>query len=80
MRRTLIVLIALAASAGTPGAEEDHSFWWRARAEAACITDVIRLCKSAMPHEDKVTDCMRDKKQQVSAGCAAFYPGGANAE
>ena len=78
--RTLIALAALAASTGSLRAEEEHSFWWRARAEAACITDVIRLCKSAMPHEDKVTDCMKDKKKQVSAGCAAFYPGGANAD
>ncbi len=78
--RVFIVLTVLAASAGSLSAAEEHGFWWRTRAQAACISDVIRLCKSAMPHEDKVTDCMKDKKQQVSAGCAAFYPGGSEAE
>lgn len=78
--RTLIVPTVLAASAGALRAEEEHSFWWRARAQAACMTDVFRLCRSAMPHEDKVTACMKDKKQQVSAECAAFYPGGSEAQ
>ncbi len=78
--RALIALVALTLSAGALKAEEEHSFWWRTRAEAACITDVVRLCRDAMPDEDKVTACMKDKKQQVSAGCAAFYPGGKNAD
>lgn len=78
--RTMIILTVLAASVGSSRADEEHSFWWRTKAEAACITDVLRLCKSAMPDEDKVTECMKGKKQQVSDRCASYYPGGANAE
>lgn len=78
--RTLIVVATLVASASAVQAAEEHSFWWRTKAEAACIADVIRFCKSAMPDEDKVKDCMKDKKQLVSARCASYYPGGENAE
>ena len=78
--RTSIVLVLLILSSAVSAAEQEHSFWWRTRAKAACITDVIRLCRGAMPDEDKVTDCMKSKKDQVSEGCASFYPGGANAD
>lgn len=79
MRRLLVVL-ALLASVGPVRAEEEHSFWWYTKAKVACIGDVLRLCKSAMPDADKVRDCMKDKKKLVSESCAEFYPGGSNAD
>ena len=79
MRRLLVVL-ALVTSAGTLRADEDHSFWWYTKAKIACIGDVLKLCKSAMPDAEKVRDCMKDKKKLVSDSCASFYPGGANAD
>lgn len=78
--RRLFVVLALLLSVGTLQAEEDHSFWWYTKAKIACIGDVLRLCKSAMPDADKVKDCMKDKKKVVSESCAEFYPGGQNAD
>ncbi len=43
------------------------------RQQAACYDDVQRLCGSAMPDVNKVTDCMKDKKPSVSAKCAAMW-------
>jgi hypothetical protein len=78
MRALLATTIVAVSVVGAQAA--DHSFWWRTKAEAACLSDVVRLCHSAMPDEDKVTACMETKKQQVSAGCASYYPGGENAD
>lgn len=44
------------------------------RQQAACYEDVMRLCNDAVPDIDRVTACMQDKRQLVSAPCAAFYP------
>ena len=44
------------------------------RQQAACYQDVMRLCSDAVPDIDRVTACMQDKRQLVSAPCAAFYP------
>ena len=41
--------------------------------QAACYPDINRLCKDALPDQDKVTACMKTKKSQVSAKCAKFY-------
>jgi hypothetical protein len=43
------------------------------RRQAACYNDVQRLCGNLMPDADKITVCMKDKKAQVSARCAAMY-------
>jgi hypothetical protein len=77
--RILIAALALTVSSGALRAEE-HSFWWYTKAKVACLPDVMRLCSSAMPDEDKVRDCMKTKQKLVSASCAEFYPGGKNAE
>jgi hypothetical protein len=80
MMRVVFVGLALVALAGPLRAEEEHSFWWYTKAKLACLPDVTRLCASALPSEDKVRDCMKDKKKLVSATCAEFYPGGKNAD
>lgn len=77
--KILIALVVMTTFAGTAKAEEEHSFWWYTKAKLACLPDVTRLCASAMPDEGKVRDCMKNKRQLVSARCAEFYPGGTNA-
>ena len=72
----LALLLPLAAPAR---ADEEHGFWWYQEAKLACMGDVMRLCRGFVPDEDKVRGCMKDKKTQVSEGCAAFYPGGSKA-
>lgn len=78
--RLLIAVAMLTLSAGTLRAEEEHSFWWYTKAKIACLPDATRLCASSMPDEAKVRTCMMGKRQQVSATCAEFFPGGKNAE
>lgn len=78
--RIAIAVLALTISAGTLRAEEEHSIWWYAKAKIACLPDAARLCASAMPDEDRVKECMKDKRKLVSASCAEFYPGGKNAD
>ena len=81
MIRTSILLsfVALLPLVGAARAEEEHGFWWYQEAKIACMGDVMRLCRSFVPDEDKVRACMKDKKAQVSESCAEFYPGGAKA-
>jgi hypothetical protein len=79
MMRTLLAVLALTLSAGTLKADDEHGFWWYQEAKIACMGDVMRLCRSFVPDEDKVRGCMKDKKAQVSESCAEFYPGGAKA-
>ncbi len=75
----LLPLALLLPLAGVARAEEEHGFWWYQEAKLACMGDVMRLCRGFVPDEDKVRACMKDKKTQVSEGCAAFYPGGSKA-
>ena len=41
--------------------------------QAACYPDVQRLCKDAIPNEDKITACMEDKKSAISKECTDAY-------
>jgi hypothetical protein len=41
--------------------------------QAACYADVNKLCKDAMPDEDKVTVCMKQHRAEVSETCKAAY-------
>lgn len=41
--------------------------------QAACYPDVNRLCKDALPDEDKVATCMKQHKAEVGAKCKAAY-------
>ena len=41
--------------------------------QAACYPDINRLCKDAMPDEDKVTACMKLHKAEVGEKCKAAY-------
>lgn len=76
----LVFALALVCAASAGRAEEEHSFWWYQEAKIACLGDVMKLCRSFVPHEDEVRNCMKTKKALVSAGCAEFYPGGKNAQ
>ena len=41
--------------------------------QAACYGDATRLCKDAIPDEDKIAACMKAKFKEVSAGCKKFF-------
>jgi hypothetical protein len=62
-----ITLLASVAMVPTTG------FAWKATAaqQAACMSDVFRLCASYVPNEDSVARCLASKKPQLSPGCLA---------
>ncbi|MDX7953868.1 hypothetical protein P7D22_22185 [Lichenihabitans sp. Uapishka_5] len=72
MRNGFRVLVLFSALAATPAFAPGPSL--QDRQQAACYDDVMRLCSAAVPDIDRVTACMQDKRSQVSAPCAAFYP------
>ena len=64
-------LIAVTISSSTHAATKAQTI--QDQQQAACYDDVQRLCGSALPDVDKVTDCMKDKRPQVSAKCSAMW-------
>ena len=41
--------------------------------QAACYNDVQKLCPGLIPDVDKVTQCMKSKRAEVSPECGAMY-------
>lgn len=41
--------------------------------QAACVKDVQKLCPGLIPDVDKVTECMKTKRAEVSPECGAMY-------
>lgn len=35
-----------------------------------CMTDAFKLCAKQIPDVDKVAQCMRDKRNELTPGCA----------
>ena len=48
----------------------------RAEAEHACYADVQALCSDAIPDEDKITNCMKGKRAQLSPACGKVFDRG----
>ncbi len=48
----------------------------RDREEKACQADAMKLCKDAVPDEDKVASCMGQHKAQLSVNCRIVYDRG----
>ena len=49
----------------------------RRAAMAACPGDVIRLCPTVMFDEEKIFDCMKANRTQLSPNCGAIFDKGA---
>ena len=64
---------ALLASLSTSALAATKQVTERDKQQAACATDVQKLCPDAMTDEAKATACMKDKKSQVSPECAKMY-------
>jgi hypothetical protein len=41
--------------------------------EVACTSDVMRLCKAAIPHETRIVACLEKNKRQLSQACARVF-------
>ena len=76
MLRILAVSALLFAAQASPMAlagEADISPALRARAEAACRDDAVRLCAEAIPDENAILACMRPKRALLSAPCRRAF-------
>lgn len=63
----LTVALTTAASAAMKGVT------LKDKQQAACYNDVQKLCPGLIPDVDKVTECMKSKRAQVSPECGAMY-------
>ena len=73
MRLGLIALSICALIGPTGAMAKTKPVSLRDQQQAACYDDVMKLCKDAVPDEDKVTACMQNKKSVVSPKCAAMW-------
>jgi hypothetical protein len=71
--RTLVGVALALSFSSTAMAANAKGPTLRDQQQAACADDAQKLCADAMPDEAKVTACMKTKKAQVSAKCAAMY-------
>jgi hypothetical protein len=47
----------------------------REEAEAACTSDVFRLCAGSIPNEGKIVACLKMNKSRLSQGCRKVFSG-----
>ena len=71
MRLTACTLFFWAIAATTPSYAQQHG--GSAEDQLACTPDVYRLCAGNIPDEDAITDCLRQHRPQLSAGCRAVF-------
>ena len=76
MSRVLTVTLALTivlVPAMALAAETDVSPALRAKAEALCRDDALRLCSDAIPDESAIIACMRPKRALLTTSCLKVF-------
>lgn len=72
-RMALGVALAAALCGGTAALAKNSGPTLQDRQQAACYSDVQRLCGNAIPDAAKVEACMADKRPQVSKKCSDMW-------
>ena len=67
------VLVACLSSSAFAATAKKANPSVRDQEQAACYDDAMRLCKDAVPDEDKIAACMKTNMSKVSAGCKKFF-------
>ena len=70
MTRTAALLLLCLVTASTAALASDRG---SAEDQLACTPDVYRLCAGNIPDEDAITECLRQHKPQLGAGCRAVF-------
>jgi hypothetical protein len=75
MKLAVGLALGLAAAAVLVTASANAQNRWLAdfRVVRACAADVARLCGDVLPGEGRVKGCLKDKKDQLSAGCVDAF-------
>ena len=47
----------------------DTSFAFSPEAQLQCTGDAFRLCSSEIPNIERITACMKQRRERLSAGC-----------
>lgn len=69
--RVFLAGLAVLSLTGVASAESQ-----RDRQERACQADVYRLCKDAVPDEDKIAACLGANRSKLSVNCGILYDNG----
>ena len=71
--KKLLLGVALTVALTTAASASNKGVTLQDKQQAACFKDVQRLCPGLIPDVDKVTDCMKTKRAEVSPECGAMY-------
>jgi len=69
MRLVPLAALAVSGALAIPAASQSASAYTAAEAKH-CMTDAFKLCSKQIPDVDKVAQCMRDKRSELTPGCA----------
>jgi hypothetical protein len=64
MRLASLAVFAVVAAASNPASA------YTAAEAKNCMNDVFKLCSKQIPHVDRVAQCMREKRSELTAACA----------
>ena len=67
MRYALPIAVGLFAASAFP------AFAYTQADANACTNDAFRLCGSAIPDQQRIIQCLYQKRQQLSPACFAVY-------
>ncbi|MGO8953312.1 MAG: hypothetical protein ACLPWS_06930 [Rhodomicrobium sp.] len=76
MIRTLVpvcVAAALCFGAAIAGAEQTMQHSGTAEEQAACTSDVFRLCAVHIPSESRIVACLKQNKARLSPACRKVF-------
>ena len=73
LKTSLLAAVIASSVLALPASASTNAPTLQDQEQAACYDDVQRLCQSVMPDIDKVTACMKTKRNKVSPGCAVYF-------
>lgn len=66
-------IVSLALSGGASALGQSS---YTADEQTLCQPDVFRLCNDAVPDEDRILQCMKAKRKELSAECRKAFDAG----
>jgi len=71
MRKAILAAIMAVVAAGAAHAQVSE-----AEQRQACEADAMALCSAEIPDRQRIGQCLRAKRQQISADCRTVLDGG----
>jgi hypothetical protein len=67
------VMVALLAGSSAVFAQEGNEYRGTASQQAACTSDVFRLCWSEIPDVSRIVLCLKRERPRLSSGCRMVF-------